>query len=74
MYTIQFADLKRVQASKSKNRVVRTADKLTFKGSIEKVKQQEALIYKVQTNEYWEEADIFDHEKVRQALHLSYRI
>ena len=68
MYTIEYADIKRVPASKPKNRVVSTAEKLTFKGTIEKVKQQEELIYKVQTNEYWEEADIFDHEEVREAL------
>jgi type I restriction enzyme R subunit len=43
-------------------------EKLTFKGSIDKVKKQEALIYKVQTNEHWEEADIFDHEEVRKAF------
>jgi type I restriction enzyme R subunit len=68
MYTIEYADLKRVPASKPKNRVVTTAEKLTFKGSIDKVKKQEALIYKVQTNEHWEEADIFDHEEVREAF------
>ena len=68
MYTIEYADIKRVPASKPKNRVVSTAEKLTFKGTIEKVKQQEALIYKVQTNEYWDEADIFDHEEVREAF------
>lgn len=68
MYTIEYADIKRVPASKPKNRVVSTAEKLTLKGTIEKVKQQKELIYKVQTNEYWEEADIFDHEEVREAL------
>ncbi|GMQ56599.1 DEAD/DEAH box helicase family protein [Vallitalea sediminicola] len=68
MYTIEYADLKRVPASKPKNRVVSTTEKLMLKGTIEKVKQQEDLIYRVQTNEYWEEADIFDHEEVREAL------
>lgn len=68
MYTIEYADIKRFPASKPKNRVVSTAERLTYKGTIEKVKQQEELIYKVQTNEYWEEADIFDHEEVREAL------
>lgn len=68
MYTIEYADIKRIPASKPKNRVVSTAEKLTFKGTIENVKQQETLIYKVQTNEYWDEADIFDHEEVREAL------
>ena len=55
-------------AIKPKNRVVGTAEKLSSKGSIEKVKQQEDLIYKVQTNEYWETADLFEHEKVREAF------
>ncbi|NCB41031.1 MAG: DUF4145 domain-containing protein [Clostridia bacterium] len=68
MYTIEYADLKGLPASKPKNRVVSIADKLALKGSIAMVKQQEALIYKVQTNEHWEEADIFDHEEVRKAL------
>jgi type I restriction enzyme R subunit len=68
MYTIEYADIKQVPASKPKNRVVGTAEKLTFKGTIEKVKQQEEIIYKVQTNEYWAEANIFDHEEVREAL------
>lgn len=68
MYTIEYADLKGVIASRPKNRVVITAEKLTDKGSIEKVKKQEKLIFKVQTNEYWEEADIFDHEFVRVAF------
>ena len=68
MYTIEYADLKKLPAPKPKNRVVVTAEKLIYKGSIDKVKRQEALIYKVQTNEHWEEADIFDHEEVRQAF------
>ncbi len=68
MYTIEYADLRRIPASKPKNRVVVTAEKLTFKGSIDKVRMQEVLIYKVQTDEHWEEADIFDHEEVRKAF------
>lgn len=68
MYTIEYADLKRVPASKPKNRVVTTAEKLTQKGSITEVKAKEEFIKKVQTNEYWQEADIFDHEEVRIAL------
>lgn len=68
MYTIEYADLKGLSASRPKNRVVATAEKLSFKGSIEKVKRQEVLILKVQTNEYWEQADIFDHEVVRVAF------
>ncbi len=68
MYTIEYADIKGKIASRPKNKVVSTAEKLSFKGSIEKVKLQEELIYKVQTNEHWDEADIFDHELVRVAF------
>jgi type I restriction enzyme R subunit len=68
MYTIEYADLKGVAASRPKNKVVATAEKLAYKGSIEKVKKHEELIFKVQTNEHWEEADIFDHELVRIAF------
>lgn len=68
MYTIEYADLKRVPASKPKNKVVITAEKLTSKGTIDKVKQQKELINKIQTNGYWEDADMFDHEEVRKAL------
>ncbi len=68
MYTIEYSDLKGVSAHKPKNRVVNIAEKLTFKGSIEKVKKQETLINKVQTGEYWEEANIFDYEEVREAF------
>jgi type I restriction enzyme, R subunit len=68
MYTIEYADLKGIAASRPKNKVVVTAEKLAYKGSIAKVKEQEELIFKVQTNEHWEEADIFDHELVRIAF------
>ncbi|MDQ2087911.1 DEAD/DEAH box helicase family protein [Herbivorax sp. ANBcel31] len=68
MYTIEYADLNGSAALKPKNRVVTTAEKLSLKGGIDEVKKQEDLILKVQTNEYWEEADIFDHEIVRVAF------
>lgn len=68
MYTIEYADLKHIAASRPKNRVVTTAERLVNKGSIPMVKQHEELIYKVQTNEHWEDADIFDHEEVRVAF------
>lgn len=68
MYTIEYADLKGIPSIKPKNRVVSTAEKLSLKGSIQKVKNHEALIFKVQTNEHWDEADLFEHEKVREAF------
>ncbi|MCM1991303.1 DEAD/DEAH box helicase family protein [Oceanirhabdus seepicola] len=68
MLTIEYADLKGISASKPKVRVVTTAEKLSYKGSIEMVKRQEHLITKVQTDEFWEDADIFEYEIVRKAF------
>ncbi len=68
MYTIEYAELKGLSSSKPKNRVVTTVEKLSEKGTIEKVKMQEELIYKIQTQEFWDNADILDYEIVREAL------
>ncbi|MDD4049361.1 MAG: type I restriction-modification enzyme R subunit C-terminal domain-containing protein, partial [Clostridia bacterium] len=68
MLTIEDADLKGEIASKPKMKVVTTADKLAEKGSMAEVKRQQHIIAKVQTNEFWDEANIFDYEEVRIAL------
>lgn len=68
MFTIEYAYLKGMHATKPKMRVVTTADKLATKGTIPQVKRQEELIRKVQTDEFWDEADIFDYEVVREAF------
>ncbi|QEK11607.1 DUF4145 domain-containing protein [Crassaminicella thermophila] len=68
MLTIEYAHLKGFVASKPKMKVVDTAEELSNKGSIAIVKSQEELILRVQTNEFWEEADIFDYEVVRKAF------
>lgn len=68
MFTIELADLKGMVAIKPKLKVVSTADRLATKGSIPQVKRQEELIFKVQTNEFWQEADLFDYETVRVAF------
>lgn len=60
IFTIEYADLKGIVASKPKLKVVTTAEKLATKGTIAMVKRQEHLISKVQTDEFWEEADIFE--------------
>ncbi|MGV8149922.1 MAG: type I restriction-modification enzyme R subunit C-terminal domain-containing protein, partial [Alkaliphilus sp.] len=49
-------------------RVVATATALEGKGSIQQVKRQQEVLSKIQTDEYWEEADILEHEAVRIAL------
>jgi len=68
MYTIELAELRGIKASKSKNRVVETAMSLESKGTIQQVKKQKEILQIIQTDEYWNEADIFDHEEVRKAL------
>lgn len=68
MYTIEYAELKGLESSRPKRRVITTAEKLSEKGTIEKVKRAEDLIYKVQTQEFWDEADILDYEIVREAF------
>lgn len=68
MYTIEFAELKGIPASKPKTKVISTAEKLTTKGNISEVKKQAKLIAKVQSSEFWESADIFDFEMVRKAF------
>lgn len=68
MLTIEYADLRGMIASKPKMKVVSTADRLSMKGSIPLVKHHEALILKVQTDEFWEVANIFDYEVVRKAF------
>jgi type I restriction enzyme R subunit len=68
MFIIEYAYLKGLQMTKPKMRVVTTADRLSTKGTIPQVKKQEALILKVQTDEFWDEANIFDYEIVREAF------
>lgn len=68
MYTIEYADLKGMVASKPKTKVVSTADRLSLKGHLSQVKRHEELIYRVQTDEFWENADIFEFEIVRKTF------
>lgn len=68
MLTIEHAHLKGRIASKPKTKVVSTAEKLSHKGSIEQVKRQKEIIERVQTDDFWKVADVFDYELVRIAL------
>lgn len=68
MLTIEYAHLKGMAATKPKMKVVTTAERLSSKGSIAMVKCHEALICRVQTDGFWEEADIIDYEVVRKAF------
>lgn len=47
---------------------MQTAERLSKIGTIPEVKEKKAVIERVMTGEFWEEADIFDMDKVREAL------
>ena len=68
MYTIQFAFLEKRPFAKPKSKVKKTANDLEKKGSIGQVQKNKDLIYEIQEEEFWEQADIFDYERVRKAL------
>lgn len=68
MFTIELALLLGKNPKKAKNSVIKTADFLAGLGTIPQVQAQKEVIQKVQTEQYWAEADIFDHEEVREAL------
>ena len=51
MYTIQFAYLDKSPINRPKSRVVSTAEKLEYKGSITQVKQNKEIIEKIRTPE-----------------------
>nr|WP_276537069.1 type I restriction-modification enzyme R subunit C-terminal domain-containing protein [Anaerosalibacter massiliensis] len=54
--------------NRPKGRVISTAEKLETKGTISQVRDNKEIIDKIQTEEFWEEANIFDYELVRKAL------
>jgi len=68
LYTIELATLEGIPAPKPKIKVIRTAERLAEKGNLAQVQRHADLIREVQTDEYWDDADIFSHEKVRKAL------
>lgn len=68
MYTIQFAYLEKRPINRPKSRVVGTAEKLEKKGHTPQVRENKEIIERIQTNEFWEDADLFEYEKVRKAL------
>src|SRR5690606_7331916 len=68
MYTIELAKLQTKNATKPIRSVIRTAEALSKLGSIPQVMEQKYMIEKVQMEEFWSEADIFELEAVREAL------
>lgn len=68
MYTIQFAYLEKRSMNRPRGRVIGTAEKLERKGSIAQVRKQREIIDRIQTKEFWKDANLFDYEIVREAL------
>lgn len=68
IYSIQLTTLKGTSPYHGKIKVISTAIALEEKGNLPQVKRHAKLIKWVQTDEYWDEADIMNHETVRTAL------
>ncbi|SHE13559.1 Type-1 restriction enzyme R protein [Chlamydia abortus] len=68
MLIIELAKLQGTQSAKPIRKVIETAEKLSKLGTIPQIVAQRDVIEKVMMAEFWEEADIFEMEKVRVAL------
>ncbi|MEF9960492.1 MAG: type I restriction-modification enzyme R subunit C-terminal domain-containing protein [Niameybacter sp.] len=68
IYTVDLAYLQNKNATKPIRSIVQTAEQLSKKGTIPQVMAQKYVIEKVQTDEFWESADILELEEVRIAL------
>lgn len=68
LFTIELAEILGMNSNKSKQRVIKTASSLSQLGTIPQVLAKKDIIEKVQTEEFWASANIFDYEMVREAL------
>ena len=68
IYTVDLAYLESKNASNPIKSIVKTAEELSKLGTIPQIMEQRYIIEKVQTDEFWESADIFELEVVREAL------
>ena len=68
MFTLQLASLVGSSAAYAKSNVIKTAQALSGLGTIPQVAAQAEIIKRVQTDEFWKEADLFQYEMVRVAL------
>ena len=68
MYVIENAYLEKKSFLRAKNRVIETAEKLSEKGTIEKISKKKETITKIQKEEFWKNADLFQFEEVRKEL------
>lgn len=68
MYSIQLAYLQGTNATRGIKSVINTAERLSKLGTIPQIAAQKYVIEKVMTEEFWETADIFEIDSVREAL------
>lgn len=68
MYNIQFSYLKGTNATRGIKSVIDTAEQLSKLGTIPQIQQQKYVIEKVMSESFWESADIFELDGVREAL------
>ncbi|MGL4847571.1 MAG: DEAD/DEAH box helicase family protein [Clostridium sp.] len=68
MYAIQLAYLQGTNPKRGIKSVVVVAERLSKLGTIPQIREKKDVIEKVMTEEFWESADIFEVDKVREAL------
>lgn len=68
MYSIQLAYLQGTNATRGIKTVITTAERLSKLGTIPEIKEKKHVIEKVMTEEFWEVADIFEVDSVRESL------
>ncbi|WP_346936023.1 DEAD/DEAH box helicase family protein [Clostridium sp.] len=68
MYSIQLAYLQGTNATRGIKSVINTAERLSKLGTIPQIQAQKYVIEKVMTEEFWETADVFELESVREAI------
>jgi type I restriction enzyme, R subunit len=68
MYNIQLAYLQGKNATKGIKSVINTAEQLSKLGTIPQILEQKYVIEKVMTESFWESADIFEVDEVRESL------
>ena len=68
MYNIQLAYLQGTSATRGIKSVIDTAEQLSKLGTISQIQEKKYVIEKVMTESFWESADIFEVDEVREAL------
>ncbi|MGG1073161.1 DEAD/DEAH box helicase family protein [Priestia megaterium] len=68
MYSIELAKLTAKSAGRPIKSVVQTAEELSKLSTIPQINAKRNMLIKVQSEEFWEEANIFELEDVREAI------